>query len=976
MIGSTDGENHDRTILLVEDEAIIALNEKMILERHGYSVVTATTGELAVELAASDTAIELVLMDINLGSGIDGTEAAQMILAARELPVVFVSSHTEPEIVERTEKITSYGYIVKNSGETVLATSVKMAFRLFDSRKLADDTFRHSMNGLCVHRMLYDQAGEPVDCEYLKVNEAFELHTGLHVKQVVGATIRDLYPGEQAREIIDLYAKVVSSSTPIRRELYFTPTDRWFELNVFPTRDDEFTVVVQNVTARKHSEQIVAAEKEWLNVTLQSVGDAVIATDVEGKVAVMNTVAENLTGWKADDAQGHPLSEVFCIVSSLTRGACEDPVERVIREGEIVGLANHTVLVSTDGCEYQIADSAAPIKDARGAILGVVLVFRDVTEEYRVAQALADRERDMARAQAMAQLGSWRLDLDSGVVTGSDQARRIYGVGVGELSYDYVKSLPLPEYCAKIDAAIASLVQEGTPYDVEFRIRRPSDDSIRWIHSIAEYDAEHNRIIGTLQDITEHREMEEALRESEQHFRTLADSGQALIWTSGVDKACNYFNQPWLEFTGQTLEHELGTGWIEGVHPHDRDRCVETYLAAFDRREPFSMSYRLSRADGAYRWIQDDGTPRYDSRGGFLGYIGHCLDITGLMDAEEATRSEHARFAMIAETSPVGITTVDEDGNITYANSAAERTLGLSRDRITSRAYNEPAWQSTDLDGKPLADEKQPFYLVKSSGRPVHGVEHAIVGPDGARVDLSINGSPILDEDGGFRGMVATIEDITERVEAGRRMQVLVAEKERALAEAHHRVINNMGIVTSLLSLHANAARDEASRGVLGDAAARVQSMVGLYNRLYRREADGPTSIGEFLPPLVDEIAGVLDIHGTLSVHVTADDVEVDQKTLQTIGIAVNELMTNSVKHAFSDTQKGHITVAALENASGIAIVYQDNGRGAPDDALSGESGGFGMQLVRAMIEQTEGTIAFENDGGMRVTIEIPECGP
>ncbi|MFW6232264.1 MAG: response regulator, partial [Spirochaetota bacterium] len=285
MIGSPDGEHHDRTILLVEDEAIIALNEKMTLERHGYEVVTATTGEEAVELATSDAGIELVLMDINLGSGIDGTEAAEMILAARELPVVFLSSHTEPEIVERTEKITSYGYIVKNSGETVLATSVKMAFRLFDSRKLADDTFRHSMNGLCVHRMLYDEAGEPFDCEYLKVNEAFELHTGLSAHRVVGGTIRDLYPGEPAREVIDFYAGIVSSGTPNRRELYFEPLGQWFELGVFPTRDDEFTVVVQNITARKHSEQIIAAEKEWLNVTLQSVGDAVIATDVDGKVA-------------------------------------------------------------------------------------------------------------------------------------------------------------------------------------------------------------------------------------------------------------------------------------------------------------------------------------------------------------------------------------------------------------------------------------------------------------------------------------------------------------------------------------------------------------------------------------------------------------------------------------------------------------------------------------------------------------------
>jgi len=116
--------------------------------------------------------------------------------------------------------------------------------------------------------------------------------------------------------------------------------------------------------------------------------------------------------------------------------------------------------------------------------------------------------------------------------------------------------------------------------------------------------------------------------ESELHFRTLANGGAALIWTSGPDKLCNYFNEPWLRFTGRFLEQELGNGWAEGVHPEDFERCLQIYVTAFDQRLPFSMEYRLHHADGAYRWIRDDGNPRYDSRGKFIGYIGFCYDIT------------------------------------------------------------------------------------------------------------------------------------------------------------------------------------------------------------------------------------------------------------------------------------------------------------------------------------------------------------
>ncbi|MFW5685329.1 MAG: response regulator [Spirochaetota bacterium] len=127
---------HDdrKTILLVEDQAIIAMAEKEVLERNGFNVMLAHTGEKAVELVAADSEIDLVLMDINLGKGIDGSQAAEAILGVRDVPIVFLSAHTNPSIVRKTEGISSYGYIVKNSGDTVLLASIKMAFRLHEAK--------------------------------------------------------------------------------------------------------------------------------------------------------------------------------------------------------------------------------------------------------------------------------------------------------------------------------------------------------------------------------------------------------------------------------------------------------------------------------------------------------------------------------------------------------------------------------------------------------------------------------------------------------------------------------------------------------------------------------------------------------------------------------------------------------------------------------------------------------------------------
>jgi PAS domain S-box-containing protein len=156
------------------------------------------------------------------------------------------------------------------------------------------------------------------------------------------------------------------------------------------------------------------------------------------------------------------------------------------------------------------------------------------------------------------------------------------------------------------------------------------------------------------QDITDRKHAEDRLRESEARFRTVADAAPALIWMSGVDKLCTFFNQPWLDFTGRTLEQELGNGWVEGVHPEDLAGCVKHYVESFDARRPFTTEYRLRRHDGEYRWISDSGVPRYDSKRSFLGYIGSCVDMTERKWAEAEVQRGRAELAHATRVSTMG----------------------------------------------------------------------------------------------------------------------------------------------------------------------------------------------------------------------------------------------------------------------------------------------------------------------------------
>ena len=163
-------------------------------------------------------------------------------------------------------------------------------------------------------------------------------------------------------------------------------------------------------------------------------------------------------------------------------------------------------------------------------------------------------------------------------------------------------------------------------------------ESYKWymIGGVVLILAETLLIFGLVWQRARAKRAETQLRESEGRFRLVANTAPVMIWTAGTDRKCSYVNKTWLDFTGRPLEAELGDGWVEGVHPDDSNRCLQTYTEAFDRRESFELQYRLRRKDGEYRWVLDDGVPRFNPDGTFAGYIGSCIDITERKLAEES----------------------------------------------------------------------------------------------------------------------------------------------------------------------------------------------------------------------------------------------------------------------------------------------------------------------------------------------------
>jgi PAS domain S-box-containing protein len=288
----------------------------------------------------------------------------------------------------------------------------------------------------------------------------------------------------------------------------------------------------------------------------------------------------------------------------------------------------------------------------------LMLLAALINERRDKEAALQESEERVRLAASAGKLGLWFWDVPRDEVWVGQGRRALFGWTESEL-VDFKRFIETvhPEDRERVRVGVSWALQGGGDHVVEYRIVL-SDGSTRWLVTRARVELDGSgrpaRVRGVSIDITERKLVDEALRESEARFRTMANTAPVMIWMSGPDKLCTFFNRGWLDFTGRRLEQELGNGWTEGIHPDDFDNCVETYVKAFDARREFTMEYRLRRFDGEYCWVLDHGVPRFESDSTFLGYIGTVIDMTERKRTESELQRQREELAHVTRVSTMG----------------------------------------------------------------------------------------------------------------------------------------------------------------------------------------------------------------------------------------------------------------------------------------------------------------------------------
>jgi PAS domain S-box-containing protein len=385
------------------------------------------------------------------------------------------------------------------------------------------------------------------------------------------------------------------------------------------------------------ADQRVAEEKLRYNLSiLQSVldntTDLIYVKDLEGRYLLMNQAGAELIKRPVSEIVGRRDVEIVPTASA----------DRVRQRDQLVFAAGRALtfeeVAELEGYKHTFLTTKSPYRDSLGQIVGLVGLSRDITQRIEQVEALAESERRYRTLVTSSNVGVYETDSQGSYLYLNPRWSQLTGrpieFGLGD---GWLKCLH-PADRGPVADAFGQAVRTGDEFRMEYRYVTPTGD-IHWVLGTAVpiRDAEQNvtGYLGSAIDITDQKQAITELQASEERFRRVADSAPVLIWTATLEGRFTYCNRGWLEFTGRRLEDELGHGWLENVHPDDRDHCQRMYSQSENARRAFRLDYRLRRKDGDYRWIHHESSPKLSAGGEFRGFIGSCFDVTDQRRATE-----------------------------------------------------------------------------------------------------------------------------------------------------------------------------------------------------------------------------------------------------------------------------------------------------------------------------------------------------
>ncbi|AKJ27150.1 PAS domain S-box protein [Caldimonas brevitalea] len=809
----------------------------------------------------------------------------------------------------------------------------------------------------------------------------------------------------------------------------------------FPTERDRLLLGVgANQTAivvqRRQAEDQVDEQREWLRVTLASIGDAVIATDIEGRVTFLNNVAEGLTGWTRDEAEGKPLEAVFRLVDESTRRPAESRVDKVRREGAVVGMATSAVLIARDDSERPVDDSAAPIRNSAGDIIGVVMVFRDATEQRRaeqhrnarlaITQALNQsstvQEAAASVLQAVCESLAWdagffwfandrtdRLECGAywhrpglplaafvsescsrGFASGEGLPGRVWStqqpVWISELAQDdnFPRHAVAAQDGLRCAFACPVVIGERTLGVVEFfmqRSREPDPDLLEMMATAA----------GSIGQFIERKSAEDELRRSEAELAEFFENATVGLHWVGPDGKVLRVNRAELEMLGYSKEEYVGHP-VADFHADDDVICdILAKLNAGVRLTEYPA--RLRCKDGTVKHVLIDSSVLWKD-GRFIHTRCFTRDITERTLAEAALADARARLEAALEAGAIATWTWDIPHNLLFADSKLSQLFNLPPTDGNGAVLGRYL-QSVHPDDVPRI--MAALDRAIATGEP-YEADYRILQEDGSVRWVTARGRAECDAAGRAVRMPGVLVDITERKLLEEALRDADRRKDEFLATLAHELRNPLAPIRNSLEIlkrpGVDAVSQQQSKAMMERQVHHLVRLVDdlmdvsrvMRGRIELRKE--PVELASVIARAIETVQPLIETHRhCLELSLPHESLLVDADGVRLTQVLSN-LLTNSAKYT---EPNGHIRLSAAREGGLVALRVRDDGIGISAEMLphifelfvqvdhtstKAQGGlGIGLTLAKNLVQMHGGSIEAHSAGlrrGSEFVVRLP----
>ena len=979
---------------------------------------------------------------------------------------------------------------------------------------------------------------------FLEMNRASERWMGKSLEEVKNKSPEQIFPADEATAIVDNYTRCVQERRAIVYETYCTSQDSWWLTTLTPLYDQESRIY------RLISSSLDISERRQAELNLSHFFNKILISNLNQRTLDLRYTSQKLvkeiqscqrvnTKLKESEQNLRQIAETLrevlfirtvdqmiyvspayekiwglsCDSLYQQPNSWQDRIHPEDRDRVITEWQHHVWdkpfeqeyrIIQPNGEQRWIWARTLPILDDLGQVNRNVGIAEDITDRKQVEEHLRQSQTKLAKAEELAHLGHWHYDMATHKITWSAETFRSFGRDShqGEPTYaQLVHQITHPDDRKHFTQTVAYSIQHKQPYQLNYRLIRP-DGSIRHIFAkgkpILNSDNQLVAIFGTILDITNLKQTEAALRQSEETFRQFAENIQDVFWMTNVEKTKNIYISPAYEkIFGNSCAswYTDCLSWLDKVHPDDRDRIgsaiTKEVLGEYDEE------YRIIRPDGEIRWVRDRAFPIYNEQGEIYRIAGIAQDITERKQTELALQKSEQRFRQIFAHAPIGMSLINfHTHQFIQVNPAYYQMLEYSESEIKSLTFEdfthpddlgndlhymeqinqgqidsfrmpkryfkkngEIVWANLtvavlrDLIGEPvfcvamiedithqqqlqdeLTQSERRFQTALDNILDCFGLYKPIRDDSGQIIDFVIDyintatnlhncftqpvqsGQPIYSvlppayQDEIFdaycqvmetgqplvkellfyddstsqhlrqafdvrivyfdNGLVVTWRDITQRQQAEAQIKASLIEQETLLKEIHHRVKNNLQIISSLLRLQARKLKAPEILDLLQESQNRVQAMALIHEKLYQSENLSKIKFGAYIQSLVDSLSrcyGARQKGITFNLMIAPVSLSID--TAIPCGLIINELVSNSLKYAFPDSRNGEIGITLQTKGGTHEGEGEEQGDGDVADLSWVRSRHFSAISAEALTTNSKvSAIGDRGDGGNNLT--------